>query len=189
MSPIDKKITYLLHLITGLPKEDIYNYYDIRGANPEKVVVNSDGVREIRPYSPYTDTFVIFGVEDIEDGQEGFIVTPGMGGPEGEIFLTHKYKVGIEFNGKLAPDLALQFKALMWRWDVMEYFENNKISVKTQNPEIQFMNEVVNEEMWERRGLSFEVVAEFAYKDKEQPEITEVSNTIVTSVDKIQQQN
>ena len=186
-SLIDKHINYVLHLITGLKYEHIYNYYDKRGANPQKVVINSEGVKELIPYSPSMDTFIMFGVEEVENGNSSYIVTPSTG-EDNEIVITQKLKVVIEINGKNAQAYALKIKALMWRYDVMEYFEENKISIITQNPDIEFMNEIVNEEMWERRGLVFEVVVELSY-DGTIPDITKVSNINLVDVENIKEEN
>lgn len=187
-SLIDKPINEILHRITGLNYEDIYNYYDKAGANPQKVVGN-EGEREIIPYSPKTDTFIMFGVEEVDTDKESYIVTPTTGGDDDEIVITQKLKVIIEINGKNAQAYALKIKALMWRWDIMDYLEENKISVLTQNPEIQFMNEIINEEMWQRRGLVFEVVVEVAYDIDSEPELTEESIIVVKDLDNIKEEN
>ena len=187
-SLIDKPINEILHRITGLNYKDIYNYYDKSGANPQKVVGN-EGEREIIPYSPKTDTFIMFGVEEVDTDKESYIVTPTTGGDDDEIVITQKLKVIIEINGKNAQAYALKIKALMWRWDIMDYLEENKISVLTQNPEIQFMNEIINEEMWQRRGLVFEVVVEVAYDIDSEPELTEESIIVVKDLDNIKEEN
>ena len=189
MNLIDSNITYILKTITGLREEDIYNYYDTRGANPEKIITNSEGKRETIPYSPKQDTYIMFGVEEVDTGNESYIVTPGTGGPEGKITITQKFKVVIELNGKYAQVYALKIKALMWRWDIMEYLEQNNISVLTQNPEIQFMDEIVNEEMWERRGLTFEVVVELNYDESEIPEFENLSKVNVVDLENIKEEN
>ncbi len=189
-SLIDKQINEILHLITGLNYEDIYNYYDKAGANPQKIVVNKDGVREIIPYSPKKDTFIMFGVEEVDTGKESYIVTSGTGGEDGKIITTQKLKVAIEINGKNAQVYALKIKAQMWSYSIMEYLEANKISILTQNPEIQFMNEVVNEEMWERRGMEFEVVVELEFDELEPaPDFTEGSTIVVKDLDHIKEED
>ena len=71
----------------------------------------------------------------------------------------------------------------------MEYFENNKISIITQNPEIQFMNEIVNEEFWERRGFTFEVSVELNYDTSSIPELEGMSNITVEDVENIKEEN
>lgn len=187
-SLIDKQINYILQTITGLNKDHIYNYYDSKGANPQKLVINSNGQREIIPYTP-RDTFIMFGVEEVDTDKESYIVTPTTGGDDDEIVVTQKLKVGIEINGNNAQAYALKIKALMWRWDIMEYLEENNIAILTQNPEIQFMNEVVNEEMWDRRGLSFEVVVEVAYDTESIPEITKENKIIVENIENIKEEN
>lgn len=184
-SIIDKQINYILNKITGISYEDIYNYYDKKGANPEKVVTNSQGDREVIPYSPTRDVFLMFGVEEVETGKESYIVTSGMGGEEGKIVITQKLKVGIEINGHNAQYYALKIKALMWSYDIMSYLEDNKISILTQNPEIEFMNEVVNEEMWERRAITFEVIVELEFDENEIPEIENFSKLEVNDITKI----
>lgn len=186
-SLIDKNINYILHKITGLPNEDIYNYYDIKGANPQKVVMIK-GERTVVPYSPIKDTFIMFGVEEVDTGRESYIVTPTTGGEQDKIVITQKLKVIIEINGKNAQAYALKIKALMWSYQIMEYLEENKIIIFTQNPEIQFMNEVVNEEMWERRGLEFEVMIELEY-DESIPEVENVSKIEVQDLNNLKEEN
>lgn len=185
-SLIDKNINHILQKITGLRKEDIYNYYDKQGANPQKIVV-VDGKREVIPYNPTKDTFIMFGVEEVDTDKEAYIVTPGMGGEEGKIVITQKLKVVIEINGKNAQAYALKIKALLWSYPIMSYLEENKISIFTQNPEIQFMNEIVNEEMWERRGFEFEVIVELEYDEESAPEITGASKINVVDLENIKE--
>ena len=189
MNNFDKHINYILHTITGLPNEDIYNYYDKQGANPQKVVLNTGGERQIIPYSPRRDTFILFGTEEVETGKESYIVTSGTGGEDGIITITQKYKVVIEINGLNAQAYALKIKALMWSYDIMNYLEQNKISIFTQNPEIQFMNEIVNEEMWERRGLTFEIIVEYNYEENEIPEIEGFSKVVVEDLENLKEED
>lgn len=188
-SLIDKQVNYILNKITGINFEDIYNYYDLKGANPEKVIINASGERMVVPYSPKTDTFVMFGVEEVETGKESYIVVPSTGSPDNTIIITQKLKVIIEINGKNAQAYALRIKALLWRYDIMEYLEENKISVLTQNPEIEFMNEIVNEEMWERRGMSFEVIVELEYNNSEIPELTDLSQVTVQDLENLKEED
>lgn len=185
-SLIDKQVNYILQKITGLKYEDIYNYYDKQGANPQKIVV-VDGKREVIPYNPTKDTFILFGVEEVDTGKESYIVTSGMGGEEGKIVITQKLKVIVEINGKNAQSYALKIKALLWSYDIMSYLEENKISIFTQDPQIQFMNEVVNEEMWERRGFEFEVMVELEYDENPAPEITNASKINVVDLENIKE--
>lgn len=187
-SLIDKQINYILHTITGLRYEDIYNYYDLKGANPEKVI-EKDGERMVIPYSPKNDTFILFGVEETDTGNSSYIVTPQTGALDNKIIVTQRLKVIIEINGKNAQAYALKIKALMWRWDIMTYLELNKISVLTQNPDIEFMNEIVNEEMWERRGFTFDVVVELEYDETNIPDITEVSKIELQDLENFKEEN
>lgn len=184
-SLIDKQINYILHKITGLKREDIYNYYSVQGANPQKVVVY-EGEKKYIPYSPKVDTFIMFGVEETPTDKESYIVVPTTGAPEDKIIITQKLKVVVEIDGVNAQYYALKIKALLWRWDIMEYLEENKISVLTQNPEIEFINEIVNEEMWERRSLSFEVIVELEF-DENIPSITEVSNISIEDIENLKE--
>ena len=185
-SLIDKNINYILHIITGLNYEDIYNYYDLKGANPQKVTV-VDGVKKVVPYSPVRDTFIMFGVEEVDTGSESYLITSQTGGEDGKIIITQKLKVIIEINGKNAQAYALKIKALLWSWEILEYLETNKISIFTQEIEIQFMNELVNEELWERRGMEFEVMVELEYDESSIPEIEEVSKVNVINLENIKE--
>lgn len=185
-SLIDKNINYLLQTITGLSKDNIYNYYDLKGANPQKVMT-VNGEREIIPYSPVTDTFIMFGVEEVDTGSESYVVTSRTGGEDGKITITQKLKVVIEINGKNAQAYALKIKALLWSWEIMSYLEANKISLFTQTIEIQFMNEIVNEELWQRRGLEFEVIVELDYDESKIPDIEELSEINVNNVENLKE--
>lgn len=156
MKVIDEAITTLINMSTGLPLEDIYNYYDLNGVMPQKIGSDIEGNKTLIPYEP-TDSFVVFGTEEKSDGQSGIIYQ------EDKIILLNSLLVKVEFNGIKADSLAYKMKALMWSENCKEYLENKNITITSLNPPIETTNEVVGEELWIRRGVEFNITVELWY--------------------------
>lgn len=158
MKIVDEAITTLINMSTGIPLEDIYNYYDLNGVMPQKIGSDIEGNKTLIPYEP-TDSFVVFGTEERSEGQSGVMYQ------EDKIILLNSLLVKVEFNGIKADSLAYKMKALIWSDACREYLDNKNITITSLNPSIESTNESVGEELWIRRGIEFNITIELWYNN------------------------
>lgn len=166
MGLIDSNIKKLIHITTGIGENDIFNIYQLKGALPEKLVENTKGKKVLMPYTQ-EDTFIIFGVEEADNGKESVIVTDQFGAPTDVIIVTHKFNVKVLFRGKDADFFSIKFKGMLFSKKSQRYLEDSKITVLTQNPTISFETEEVAGEFWDGRGIQFNVLVELHFEDED----------------------
>lgn len=164
MKIIDETITTLINMATGIPLEDIYNYYDLNGVMPQRINKDFEGNKILVPYEP-EDSFVVFGTEEKPEGQSDIVYL------DDKIILVNSLIVKLEFNGVKADQMAYKMKALMWSDKCREFLESKKITIPSLNPQIQSTNELVGEELWIRRGMEFTLSIELWYDNN--PEVLE----------------
>lgn len=178
MGLLDVHVKKLIELSLGIDENDIFNIYQLKGALPEKQKINQKGEKELVSYTQ-SDMFVVFGVEEGDNGGESVVITEEQGAPKGKIIITNRFNVKVLFNGNDADFYALKFKARLWARNVQNYLESNNISVFTQNPSISFETEEVAEEFWDKRGIQFILIIELHFDDDE-PEEFEVIGKLKT---------
>ena len=84
MGLIDTYMREIIYGATGIEKDNIFNIYQLKGALPEKLVEDPKGKKRLVPYTQ-SDTFIIFGVEEADNGKEAVIITEDMGAPKNTI--------------------------------------------------------------------------------------------------------
>lgn len=166
MGLIDTYMREIIYGATGIARDNIFNIYQLKGALPEKLVEDTKGKKKLVPYTQQ-DTFIIFGVEEADNGKEDVIVTEDMGAPKDTIIVTHKLNVKVLFRGKDSDFFAIKFKGMLYSKAVQQYLDNNKVTILTQNPAISFQTEEIAGEFWEGRGIQFNAVVELHFEDKD----------------------
>ena len=164
MGLIDKHVKKVIELSTGVLGDNVFNIYQLKGALPEKQIKNSEGKIALESYTQ-ADMFVVFGVEEGDNGGEAVIINDEQGAPENKIVITNRFNVKVLFNGEEADFYSLKFKARLWSRGVQQYLEDNNISLLTQNPSITFETEEVAGEFWDKRGIQFIIVIELHFDD------------------------
>jgi hypothetical protein len=161
---IDKHVKKIIEMATAISGNNIFNIYQIKGALPEKLGVDDKGNTTLNPFTQ-ADMFVVFGIEEGDNGGESVIINDEQGAPENKIAITTRFNIKVLFNGEESDFYALKFKARLWSRSVQAYLENNNISLLTQNPSITFETEEVAGEFWDKRGIQFVIVIELHFDD------------------------
>lgn len=176
MSLIDVHAKEIIRLASALSKDDIFNIYQLKGALPERKCVNEKGELINTPYVQ-ADMYVLFGVEEADNGGEAVIITDQNGAPDNTIIITNRFNIKVLFNGDEADFYAIKLKARLWSKSVTEYLEKNNLSLHTQNPSISFETEEIAGEFWSRRGIQFTIIIELHFDDEESEEIIKIGKT------------
>jgi hypothetical protein len=166
MGLIDTYMREIIYGATGISRDNIFNIYQLKGALPEKLVEDTKGKKKLVPYTQQ-DTFIIFGVEEADNGKESVVITEEMGAPKDTIVVVNKFNVKVLFRGKDADFFAIKFKGRLYSKSVTNYLEYYNITVLTQNPKISFETEEVAGEFWDGRGIQFEALVELHFSDKD----------------------
>lgn len=178
MGLLDKHIKKIIQLSTLVNEDDIFNIYQLKGALPEKKSIDEAGNVTLDSYTQ-SDMFVVFGVEEGDNGGEAVVITDEQGAPENKIIITSRFNIKVLFNGSEADFYALKFKARLWSRNVQQYLEDNNVSLVTQNPSISFETEEVAGEFWDKRGIQFVIVLELHFDDDALEEL-ELVGSIIT---------
>ena len=164
MGLVDKHVKKIIELSTTIDKDSIFNIYQLKGALPEKKSVDANGKPVLTSYTQ-SEMFVVFGVEEGENGGESVVINDENGAPSDTLIITNRYNIKVLFNGEEADFYSLKFKARLWSKGTQKYLEDNNISVVTQNPTISFETEEVAGEFWDKRGVQFVIVVELHFAD------------------------
>ena len=178
MGLLDKHIKKIIDLATAVPDTDIFNIYQLKGALPEKQSKDETGKGTLDSYTQ-SDMFVVFGIEEGDNGGEAVIINDTQGAPENKIIITSRFNIKVLFNGREADFYALKFKARLWSRSVQQYLEDNNVSLVTQNPSISFETEEVSGEFWDKRGIQFVIVLELHFDDDVSEELELVSSITI----------
>jgi hypothetical protein len=149
----------ILHMASGLPQDDIKNFYSMKGAFASRVVLNKEtGEKELVPYLQ-CDQYILFGVE--ENNDDTSVVIPDIRADK--VYVTHNVSCRILVCGDKSDYYALKIKALLWSNEIQEYLKAHKMSLLTTSINLTVENEMIAEEWYEKRGITLAFTSDFEF--------------------------
>lgn len=133
-------------MLPKFPLENIRPAFQKRGGKTGKVIKEDGTAVALTPFDNGSD-YIYFNIKLDTENSESYVY------PNGEVDITRVFQVVYTIYGNNSAGVALLIKSLIRTQFMQNFFNQNGFYLLNED-EISQINEVINEEYWERRDLT-----------------------------------
>lgn len=145
ISLLDTKSRELLHQLTQVPKDDIRNVKNERGAFPQRIVETTldNGLKQQKktPYGP-GDVFIAFA---LEDNDPSIVASERIGNVT---YAQYNFAVVFVIYGSKSSFVANRMLLNMFDPQTLSWVQQNNLAFSEMKPKVETQDTVINNEWW-----------------------------------------